>query len=43
MSMYANIGGANKLLAQTAAEMNSAGGGGYNSYNYFVTYYFDWR
>ena len=42
MSMYANIGGANKLLAQTAAEMNSAGGG-YNSYNYFVTYYFDWR
>ena len=27
MSMYANIGGANKLLAHTAAEMNSAGGG----------------
>lgn len=27
MAMYANIGGTNKLLAQTAAEMNSAGGG----------------
>ena len=30
MAMYANIGGTNKLLAQTAAEMNSAGGGYHN-------------
>ena len=27
MAMYANIGGVNKLLAQTVAEMNAAGGG----------------
>ena len=26
MAMYANIGGTNKLLAQTVAEMNAAGG-----------------
>ena len=27
MAMYANIGGVNKLLAQTVAEMTAAGGG----------------
>ena len=27
MAMYANVGGANKLLSQTADEMNAAGGG----------------
>ena len=31
MAMYANIDGTNKLLAQTAAEMTAAGGGGWQS------------
>ena len=37
MAMYANIGGVNKLLAQTVAEMTAAGGG-YNSCNRYFVY-----
>lgn len=29
MALYSNVAGTNKLLAQTANEMNSAGGGSY--------------
>ena len=32
MAMYANIGGVNKLLAQTFAEGSSSAGGGGSNY-----------